>query len=249
MGMLRDLGMNNTQRVLMAIYLPFTAFILTLQTMYPDLPVVQYVKYITIVTLFLAGKYMRKHVPEQRLMCLAIFYVVVADFFLVYSTTLSQHTSHFIPYGILCFTAAYLCLIAAYMKNFSLGLAEVICALLIGCTYLTVIRSLHSYMNGWVLAGMMAFGLLLSSLTWISICTVFARYYRLEVALMIALSGIFMFISDIGVAYASFYPAFSPLVQQGLKNVVWAAYIPAWTLVTMVIGEDAPYRASYKSLK
>ncbi|HCF50729.1 MAG TPA: hypothetical protein DER60_10625 [Syntrophomonas sp.] len=233
--------MNNTQRVFLAVYLPATIFILMLDNMFTGANIVQYVKYSTMITLFLAARSVKKDGPEQQLMSMALLFVVIADFFLVFLPTITY--SDFTAFGTAAFAAAYLCLIFATQKNFSLGRADIIMALMVGgISILAFLTMEMEEIQGAMLLGVIAFGVVLAYMTWTSICTIFRKYYRLKVAGLLALAGILMFISDLAVAYVHFNLAYTVFYQPWMQNIVWASYIPAWTLIALVISEDDPYR-------
>lgn len=62
-------------------------------------------------------------------MALSFFFLVIADFFLVFADTIENLNIDLSPFGILGFLCAYLCLIAAYQKNFKLRKGEILAAI------------------------------------------------------------------------------------------------------------------------
>ena len=80
-----------------------------------------------------------------------------------------------------------------------------------------------------MLVGVLIFGVVLCYMTWTSICTIFRKYFNRRIAILIAISGILMFICDIGVAYSLFHPFYSTVYIPVLKNIIWMAYILGWT--------------------
>ncbi|WP_010236444.1 lysoplasmalogenase family protein [Clostridium arbusti] len=230
--------MNNTQRVLLSIYLPITFLILVLDNVFPGVGIVWYLKYTIIITLFLSALNIRKKFREQNIMTLSLFFVVAADFFLVYSLTLKNLKINLIPFGIIGFLLAYLCLIVAYQKNFRVGKKEFITAVFIIVIFLLVSLHLIPHIKGVMLIETLIFWFVLCYMTWTSICTIFRKYYNAKIARLIALSSILMFICDIGVAYGLFYPVYSEFLITLVKNIVWAAYIMGWTFLTIIISEE-----------
>lgn len=198
---------------------------------------VQYFKYTVIITLFLSVIIMRKNFYEQKIMAAAFFFVAAADFFLVFSTTLDNLKIELVPFGIEGFFFAYLVLIVAYQKNFKIGKADITAAIPVVSIFLYVFVSLQPYVDGPVLIGALIFGIVLCYMTWSAICTVFRRYYNPKIAFLIAFSGILMFVSDMGVAFSQFHPLYSGIYVPWLKNVIWATYIPGWTLLAVIISE------------
>ncbi|MDH7478878.1 MAG: hypothetical protein QHH02_02590 [Syntrophomonadaceae bacterium] len=93
------------------------------------------------------------------------------------------------------------------------------------------------YASGLILAGGCLFCLVLCYLAWTAISTIFRGYFSSRASILIALSGLLMLSSDLGMAVAGLAPGFAGQFVPGLKNLIWATYIPAWTLVVVVIAE------------
>ncbi|AWK51891.1 hypothetical protein DIC82_13065 [Clostridium beijerinckii] len=229
--------MNNTQRILLVIYIPITVLILILDNIYPKEDIVFYLKYTIMITLFLSAITMQKKFYEQKTMDLSLFFLVVADFFLVFINTIDNLKLNFSEFGVIGFLFAYICLIVAYQKNFKVGKEEIIIAILIGIIFLYVVISLQPYVKGLMLIGTLIFWSVLCYMTWTSICTIFRRYFNLKSAWLIAISSSLMFICDIGVAFSRFHPLYSKIYVPWLSNVIWATYIPGWTLLVVIISE------------
>lgn len=230
--------MNNTQRILLAIYIPLTFLIILFHNICPKENMVFYLKYTIMISLFLSALIIKKKFNEQKLMALSLFFLVVADFFLVFVSSIDKLDTDLSPVGAAGFLFAYLCLIVAYQKNFKLGKAEITTAVAILIIFLYIGISLKPYVKGVTLMGALIFGVVLCYMTWTSICTIFRRYFNQKTAWLIALSGILMFICDIGVAFSRFYPLYSKIYVPWLANLIWATYIPGWTLLAVIISEE-----------
>ena len=229
--------MNNTQRILLVIYLPMTLLILILDNIYPKEDMVLYLKYTIMITLFLSAITMQKKFREQKIMALSFFFLVVADFFLVFINTIDNLKLNFSAFGVAGFLFAYLCLIVTYQKNFKVGKEEIIIAIPIGIIFLYAVISLQPYVKGLMFIGALIFLSVLCYMTWTSICTIFRGYFTQKSALLIAISGILMFICDIGVAFSRFHPIYSKMYVPWLTNIIWTTYIPGWTLLVVIICE------------
>jgi hypothetical protein len=95
--------MGNNQKILIAIYFPITLLIFILDNIYPQENIVLYIKYATMITLFLSGLTIKKKFFEQKLMALSLFFLVIADFFLVFAGTIENLKMNLDPFGILGF--------------------------------------------------------------------------------------------------------------------------------------------------
>lgn len=230
--------MNNTQRVLLVIYLTLTLLLLFLDRNYPRVEIIIYLKYTIIVTLFLSSIIVEKNYYEQKIMSFAFFFVVFADFFLVLCDTLAYIQTVFEPIGALGFLFSYLCLIKVYKKNLRIRKEEIVVAITIIIIFIYSVVILKPYINGIMFIGALIFGVVLCLMAWISIVTIFSRYYSKKVSLLIALSGTLMFICDMAVAFSRFHPLFSETYRIFIGNVIWTSYIPGWTLLAVIINED-----------
>jgi hypothetical protein len=172
-------------------------------------------------------------------MALSFFFVVIADFFLVFSNTIDKIKMNLTPFGMAGFICAYICLIVAYQKNFGRAKkAEIISAIFIIIISIVVGMQLFGYIKGAIKIGAIVFALVLCYMAWTSICTIFRKYFNKKIAIIIAISGVLMFICDVGVAYSLFHPYYSRVYIPLLKNIIWMAYIIGWTLLDVVISED-----------
>lgn len=229
--------MNKTQRILLVIYIPITLLILILHKFCPNENRVLYFKYIIMISLFISAIMMEKKFHEQKIMALSFLFLVVADFFLVFASTIDNLNIDVSPFGAVGFLFAYLCLIVAYQKNFKVGKEEILTALPILSIFFYVVISLQPYVKGVMLLGTLIFGLVLCYMTWTSICTIFRRYFNQKTALLIGISGSLMFICDIGVALSRFHPLYSRIYIPWIANLIWVTYIPGWTLLAVIIRE------------
>jgi hypothetical protein len=219
------------------VFLPITLLILLLDHLYPAHDMVQYLKYTTIITLFIAVTSMEKQFWEQKIMAASFLFVVIADFFSVFLPTFDYLTIDTSLLGSIGFLIAYLLLIVAYQKKFKLDRAETISGILVIVVFLYVFITLLPFIHGVTLLGALVFGVVLCYMTWSAICTVFRHHYNFKTACLIAISGLLMFISDIGVAFSVFHPCYAGIHVAWLKNIVWAGYIPGWTVLAVVISE------------
>ncbi|MEQ8153695.1 MAG: hypothetical protein ABRQ25_02200 [Clostridiaceae bacterium] len=65
--------MNNSQRIILSVYLPVTMMLLILDNVYPEQDFVRIIKYTVIITLFVSSLSVKKKYKEQKLMTLSLF--------------------------------------------------------------------------------------------------------------------------------------------------------------------------------
>ncbi|WP_160687746.1 lysoplasmalogenase family protein [Clostridium sp. C2-6-12] len=231
--------MRNTQRILIAIYFPITVLIFILDNYYPKENMILYLKYTTMITLFLSALTIKKKFMEQKLMALSLFFLVIADFFLVFSGTIDNLKMNLDPFGILGFLCAYICLIVAYNKNFRLRVSEIFVAIPFVILFISLFSLLIPYIyNSVMKIGTIIFGIVLTYMAWTSVCTIFRNYFTKKASWIIAASGCLMFICDVGVAFSKFYPPLATTNSTWLTNIIWTAYVPGWTLLAVLICEE-----------
>lgn len=191
-----------------------------------------------MITLFLSSLVTVKKYREQKIMAAAFIFLVIGDFFLVFLNTFHYSKMSIAPYGITGFFLAYLCLIAAYQKNFKMGRAEILTAIPLVLVFLCINLILHQYLQGFMFIGLVVFGAALFFMTWTAICTLFRQYFTYKAAWIIAISASLMLICDLGIVISTLNYIQTGTVLPWLENIVWAAYIPGWTLLAVLINED-----------
>ncbi len=228
--------MNKVQKLVLSIFLPITALFIVLDNIFPGAPLVNYIKFVTIITLFLIALRINKTYPEQRLLTAAMFLVMIGDLFLVFCKTFFD-SGKFLPFGVLSFSIAYLLVVFAFQRNFKTGRFEAVAALPVLIITIPVVIILLASVSGFLKFGLLIFIAILCYCTWTCICTVSRGYFVPKSSYRIALAGFLMLICDLGVGLSSFYPQFSGTFVPLLKNIIWGSYIPAWTLIVVTIAE------------
>jgi hypothetical protein len=230
--------MNKIQKILLAIYLPYTVLIIILVHLFLNNDFAQYVKYASSISQFLIVMFTLKKYPEQKTMAWAFLFMLLADFFLVFSTTIHAIKISLDSIGMGFFLVAYVFLVVVYQKNFKIGKQELIAAFLIFGTLLAFMALLIPHIKGIMLVLTLVFGFGLSYMAWAAVCTLFRNYYTKRTAQLIALSGLLMYISDLAVALAMFHPYFAGAFNPWLDTLIWLTYLPSWMLLNIVIHED-----------
>ncbi|KJS13773.1 MAG: hypothetical protein VR67_03225 [Peptococcaceae bacterium BRH_c8a] len=230
--------MNNTQKKLLYTFLPMTVIIILLDILSHGDIKVGYVKYATIITLFLATLVVRKRYQEQKIMNIAVFFIIVGDFFLVFCDTFPEISGKVHIFGIFGFLVAYLFLILAFHKNFRVGWKELFAGIPVLAIFIPNYFILFPYVSGLMFYGGTLFSVILCYMAWVSICTMLRCYYSPRISRCIALAGYLMLICDIGVSQSLFNPAFANQFNPWLACLIWGSYVPAWTLIAVTIAED-----------
>jgi len=231
--------MNFSQRLLLELFLPYTAVILILDNFFPGASTVYYFKFITIFSLFLASCLVKKRHPEQILMNAAVFFALLGEFFLNGCDLLAPDLADWSgAYGALGFMLAYGLLILAFYRGAKAYRSGIVAALPVLLVGLSVLVILHPYIEKQLIWETLSFYAVLCCMAWCSILTLFGGYFGPGASRRIALAGFLILISDSGVAMAIFHPSFAGHFTPWLENIIWGAYVPAWTLIVFTMAGD-----------
>ncbi len=237
--------MINTQKILLTIYLPFTFLIILYDNIFPQENMVYYLKYFIIGTLMLSALISKQEYPEhheKKWMALSLVFVFIGDFFLVFLNTIYSIDHNLDKLGVVGFMFAYICLIKAYKtksKNKSKDL-KIAIPVVIAFTFTIVI--IKPYLEGFIFLPTLAFTAVIYYMMWNAICTLNRGYYSKKTSWLITISSILMVVCDTGVALSNIYPKYSVTYIPLLKNIIWGSYIPAWTLIVVIINEKNLYK-------
>lgn len=226
-------SMNRQQHLLLRIFVPWTVLILLLNQILPDSGATSWLKFGATATLALTVLPRGKKTPRKKLMALAFLFAAIGDFFLV----LLQATGPLGLIGASSFLAAYLLLIRAYGTGRKPGLGEAVA----GLPFLLLIAAaawwLSPSLGTTFSIGGFAAGLVLSLMAWSAVRLLFGGPFKPATARLLAASGMLMFLCDLGVALG-LHPSFTGSSRVLLEQIIWAAYLPGWTLLALDVLED-----------
>lgn len=216
------------------LFLPLTVVILILDNFFPGARIVTYIKFITIFSLFLSACLLKKRYLEQVIINTAVFFALIGEFFLnIYDFLAPDPACRSAVFGALGFMLAYGLLIIVF--NRGAGRGGITAAVPVLVISLPVLIILYPHISAYYIWGALLFALVLCCMTWCSMRTLFGVYYSPWASRCMALSGLLLLISDSGVAMAMFHPLFAGHFIPLLANIIWAAYVPAWTLLVFVM--------------
>lgn len=235
--------MKKAYNLLLPLYLSLTVIIVALDNIYPDSNYVRYLKYSIIISIFLTALMQKKKYREQWVLNIALFFVVIADFFMTFLDTVPDVQIDTTLYGMSFFLLAYISLIIVFHKNFRIGTKELLAAVPILAIFLYILIFLFlKYLQGTMLVAAVIFAFTLGYMAWSGICTLFRGYYKYSIAMFMALAGSLMLLSDIFVAYMRFHPDLIGTFVPWISSIIWGTYIPAWAFIASIIGKEDIYR-------
>ena len=215
-----------------------------LDRLFPGAAGVSYFKFATVAGIFwaslaplIAGGRRR----EQFLLGWAVYLVMVGDFFLNLCSNVPDLAGRVVPLGVLSFLLAYLLVATVFLKNFNFHLTDLPAAALVLAIFIPNFSALSPGIGRVLLPGAFFFGLAICFMAWACLRTVFNCPYQHRVCLRAALAGLLILISDTALAHSLFNPSFAGHFVPWLKNIIWGAYLPAWTLMALNIAEDRFY--------
>jgi hypothetical protein len=231
----------------LAVFLPLTLLTVILMYFRPDSDIVKYVKFTSTLLLFTAAIAVKKQSKEQKIMAVGFVFSLIGDFFLALLPALPINLDGTML-GIGSFMIAYIFLISAFQKNLRIGWAEIVIAIPFFGILICFFATMYMNIKGLMMIAAILFSITIFYLAWNAVSSIFWKYFKLKVALQIALFAILIFSSDLAVAYEIFHPAFQ-------KNVVWLAifvrvtYTMGWTILLSVLCEDKIHLHKTHALK
>jgi hypothetical protein len=228
---------NNTQRFLMITYTTLTLLILIFTTIYSLESPAQYLRFGVRVAMLLTVLIINKNYREQKLLVLAFLCTVISDYFFVLLRVSDPSFVNREAYGMLGFILAYIFLIAAFQRNFSLGKKEIIVLIPFVITFGFVLSVLSKYAVGFMFWAAIFLGIVLCYTGMTMVSSIFRGYFSRGSAWRIAIAGCVLFFSDMVVAFSIFHPEFREFLLWK-ENLIWGTYMLGWTLVLSVALEE-----------
>lgn len=229
-----------TQKDIIPIYVIIACLLAFIDFFFPAAVFAYFLKYLTTLSLFTISLLHKKKFKEQKLMFVAQFFVVIADYFFVLSRGLNagQLTCLNKFLGSFCFIVAYIILIKAWgerRNNNKFNILEVFIGIAVLLALWPTVILLTPHLKLFVKFGALTFGFILCLLVWTGLCTRLRNYYGRATSGLISLTSCLIFVSDLAVAHASLNPVYSGEFVSWLSALIWITYIPAWAIIVKVI--------------
>ena len=229
------------QKNIVSSYIIIACFLVFIDFFFPAAVFAYFIKYLTTLSLFMISLLHKKRFREQKLMFVAQFFVVIADYFFVLSRGFNagQLTYFNKLIGTFCFFLAYIILIKAWGErrnnNIRFNMLEIFIGLAVLLVLWPTVKLLAPHLNLFVKLGALSFGVILCLLVWTGLCTRFRNYYGRTTSSLIGLASCLIFVSDLAVAHASLNPIYSGHFLSWLSALIWITYVPAWAIIVNVI--------------
>ena len=230
--------MNRIQKNVVLISFILTLLVVIFDNIFPGLILIRFIKLFVIVYLFLRALSIPKKHPEQSLFNLALFFTAAGDLIFVVAQTRPMLFSLVSPLGAAFFAVAYIILLKVFAKNGKMSIKQLAVLLLVVIINLPLFCKHFLRVPPPLVYALFLFGLILCAMTWRAVCTVFDGYYTLHSAVMMAIAGSLIFLSDTFVGIAVYEPSFFGLFVPWLENIIWGSFILAWTIIVVLTAED-----------
>ncbi len=232
--------MNRIQLFLAILYGLLTLLILLCHLIFgkgwPSLVLCFSIRFSMVVAAFLLPSALR----ERRRLRMAFLFTLVADFFFELMRLLDPAMPHRELYGMMGFLLAYFFLTESFSSQLRVTKREILTLIPFFSVFLLLFRSLSRYARGPMVGGGIAIGLMLSLTAMATVSTLYRGYFSEAAARLIAVAGSLMFCSDLLVAGSIYHPDFKAF-RVWKENLIWGTYVPAWTLLLLLLAEDRPY--------
>ncbi|WP_422485482.1 lysoplasmalogenase family protein [Gudongella sp. DL1XJH-153] len=227
--------MNNFGRNLPVVFTVFTAVLITMEALGIDGDVISYSRYAVMLILCISVYVGRGSSLEQRRLFWAFPFMVVGDFFLVYSYTLDGFPQIMRYFGFIPFSIAYIIITRVYLEGFKWNINSILVAIIYGLSILGLGSKIYPLINGIEIVLGTIVALTVTIMAWAGASALWNGVYNRRVAAMMAISGMLMVVCDYGVALDLFYPEFYQIREELVLNLVWLTYIPGWVILALVV--------------
>jgi len=231
--------MNRIQRLVLVTFLPLTVIELILVYIYDTSNLVRCVQFAGTVLLFMVAVFVKKEYKEQKILVFGFLFSVIGDFFMILLPVIRKDADSNML-GIVCFLLAYVFVIWTFNRNIRIKLSDALLALPFIAAITYYFATMTQYIKGTLFIAVLLFSIIITIMAWTSVCTLVRGYFTRRIAIIAAIAAVALFSSDMGVAYALFYPP--------LKGSVWleifirATYVPGWTLLLLVVCDKNIHR-------
>lgn len=227
--------MNSLGRNLLVIFTVLTVILIVMEALGIDGDVISYSRYAVVLILCISVYIRRGSSQAQRRLFWAFPFMVVGDFFLVYSYTLDGFPQMLRYFGFIPFSIAYIIITRVYLKGFKWNIRSILLAIVYGLFILALGSKIYPLINGIEMALGTIVALTVTILAWAGASALWNGFYSKRIAAMMAISGILMVVCDYGVAFDLFYPDFHQIREELVLNLVWLTYIPGWVILALVV--------------
>lgn len=224
--------MNRIQKLVLVTFLPLTVIELILVYIYDTSTLVRCVQFAGTVLLFMVAIFVKKEYKEKKILVFGFLFSVIGDFFMILLPVIWKDADSNML-GIVCFLLAYVFVIWTFNRNIRIKLSDALLALPFIAAIICYFATMTQYIKGTIIIAVLLFSIVITIMAWTSVCTLVRGYFTRRIAIIAAIAAVALFSSDMGVAYALFYPP--------LKGSVWieifirATYVPGWTLLLLVV--------------
>lgn len=221
--------MNGNQKLLLAIFLPYSVLILGMMAAFPGHGFLKYPQLAGMVALCLFVLAGDKPTWVHRWMAVGCIFMVAGDIAFIFPR------NYMIGIGLYLLSYVFVVL-ALFRKGRPAPGQWLLLAVLVLIFTGVAFHLLLPHAKGGLLAAALVFSLILIAMCWTAFSTLRQPRFPARAARLFAGGGLAILGSDIGVAYLVFDPAFAGYVLW-LELWVRATFMAGWLLFTLALGQ------------
>jgi hypothetical protein len=219
--------MNNKQKYLMGLFVPYGVIMLTAMVLFPGHELLKYPQVAGMAALGVFVLFLKKATWIYRWMVVGFFVMLCGDIAFVFF-----HNNIF---GIGLYLVSYLFVIAALHKKPKFDRLELLAFLGILAIYgVVAVHLLIPNLSTELLIAAMIFGVVLSLMSWTGFMSPRRHFFVRSVAFLFAIGAGFILVSDVAVAYLIFYPGFTGYILW-LELLVRATFMAGWLAFALAL--------------
>lgn len=224
--------MNATQKLLLAIFLPYSILILGMMAAFPGHGFLKYPQLAGMVALCLFVLAGEKPDWVHRWMAVGFVFMVAGDVVFIFPR------NYMIGIGLYLLSYVFVVL-ALFRKGRPAAVQWLLLAALVLVFTGVAFNLLLPHATGGLLVAALVFSAILIAMCWTAFSTLRQPRFAPPAARLFAAGGFAILGSDVGVAYLVFDPAFSGYVLW-LELWVRATFMAGWLLFTLALGQASP---------
>lgn len=224
--------MNANQKLLLALFLPYSILILGMMAAFPGHGFLKYPQLAGMVALCLFVLAGEKPTWVHRWMAVGYLFMVAGDVVFIFPR------NYMIGIGLYLMSYVFVLLALARKGRPALWQWALLAALVLIFAGVAA-NLLLPHATGVLFAAALVFSVILVAMCWVTVSTLRQPRFSRTAARLFAAGGLSILGSDVGVAYLVFDPAFAGYTLW-LELWVRATFMAGWLFFTLALGQAAP---------
>ena len=228
--------MKSQDRFIYIVFFLLTALLVVFNVVFGRSDATKILVFATRASLFAVALLSRKKYFEQKMLTVAFGLSLFSDFFFVFikMSVFKLSSPWFDLAGIVGFIGAYLLLSIIFSRNVKIRQLDLVVATPFVIVFSIVLFALIEYASGFLMAAALVLGCILCYMGMTMIASIYRGYFTKQSAVLIAIAGVTLYVSDMFVAFSMFHPDYQDFVLW-MQNIIGITYMIGWTILLYLV--------------